>query len=169
MHLNLRLVILGAGEARYETLLRTQAQQYPERLGVQLGFNDALAHQIEAGSDCFLMPSRYEPCGLNQLYSLRYGTIPLVHAVGGLRDSVEPFHDASGAGTGFVFYEPSPSALLSAVQDAIATYNNRRAWRQVMQNAMAKDFSWQQSALYYLALYRRAITLKQGLAVSSSL
>jgi starch synthase len=169
MHLNLRLVILGAGEARYETLLRAQAQQYPERLGVQLGFNDALAHQIEAGSDCFLMPSRYEPCGLNQLYSLRYGTIPLVHAVGGLRDSVEPFQRASGTGTGFVFYEPSAAALLNAVQEAIATYHDQSAWQRLMQNAMARDFSWKQSALRYLDLYRRAIVLKQGLARSTSL
>ena len=164
MRLNLRLVILGTGEARYETFLTAQAQQYPDRLGVRLGFNDALAHQIEAGSDCFLMPSRYEPCGLNQLYSLRYGTIPLVHAVGGLRDSVEPLQSATGEGTGFVFYTPSVSALLATVQAAVDTYEDQSLWRRMMQNAMGKDFSWQQSARLYLDLYGRAIALKQGLA-----
>jgi starch synthase len=169
MQLNLRLVILGAGEARYETLLLAQAQQYPDRLGVRLGFNDTLAHQIEAGSDCFLMPSRYEPCGLNQLYSLRYGTIPLVHAVGGLRDTVEPWQLASATGTGFLFYEPAAGALLEVVQAALAAYANPGVWQQLMHNAMSKDFSWHQAARRYLDLYRDAITLKQGIAVQSRL
>jgi starch synthase len=142
MQLNLRLVILGAGEGRYEALLLAQTQQYPERLGVRLGFNDTLAHRIEAGSDCFLMPSRYEPCGLNQLYSLRYGTIPLVHAVGGLRDTVEPWQPATGTGTGFLFYEPSARALLEVVQAALAAYANPGVWQQMMHNAMRKDYSW---------------------------
>ena len=165
MQLPLRLVILGAGESRYETWLMAQAQHYPAQLGVRLGFNDPLAHQIEAGSDCFLMPSRYEPCGLSQLYSLRYGTIPVVHAVGGLRDTVQPFHPETGAGTGFVFYEPSAPALLEVVQEALAAYRDQNAWRRLMQNAMARDFSWQQSARHYLELYQRVIALKQGIAV----
>jgi starch synthase len=165
MQLPLRLVILGAGEQRYETLLMAQAQRYPAQLGVRLGFHDTLAHQIEAGSDCFLMPSRYEPCGLNQLYSLRYGTIPLVHAVGGLRDTVQPFHTKTGEGTGFVFYEPSPPALLAAVQEALAVYGDQSAWKRLMQNAMTRDFSWQYSACRYLELYHRVITLKQGIAI----
>ena len=165
MQLPLRLVILGAGESRYETSLIAQAQRYPAQLGVQLGFHDTLAHQIEAGSDCFLMPSRYEPCGLNQLYSLRYGTIPLVHAVGGLRDTVQPFRPDTEEGTGFVFYEPSASALLEVVQAALAAYGDQQAWKRLMQNAMARDFSWQQSAGHYLELYQRVIALKQGVAV----
>jgi starch synthase len=165
MQLNLRLVILGAGEERYEAFLRAQAQRYPERLGVRLGFYDALAHQIEAGSDVFLMPSRYEPCGLNQLYSLRYGTIPIVHAVGGLRDTVEPYQPDTGEGTGFVFYEPSAPALLQAVQAALAAHTDREAWQRLMRRAMGQDFSWQQSAVRYLELYRLAIAMKQGVAV----
>jgi starch synthase len=164
MQLPLRLVILGAGESRYETLLMAQAQRYPAQLGVRLGFDDTLAHQIEAGSDCFLMPSRYEPCGLNQLYSLRYGTIPLVHAVGGLRDTVQPFHPDTGEGTGFVFYEPSAPALLEVLQAALAVYGDRQAWKRLMQNAMARDFSWQQSACRYLEIYQRVVALKQGIA-----
>jgi starch synthase len=142
-----------------------QAQRYPAQLGVRLGFHDTLAHQIEAGSDCFLMPSRYEPCGLNQLYSLRYGTIPLVHAVGGLRDTVQPFHAKTGEGTGFVFYEPSTHALLEVIQEALAVYRDQNAWKRLMQNAMARDFSWQHSARHYLDLYHRVIALKQGIAV----
>jgi starch synthase len=111
------------------------------------------------------MPSRYEPCGLNQLYSLRYGTIPLVHAVGGLRDTVQPFHPETGEGTGFVFYEPSAPALLEVVQQALAAYGDQHTWKRLMQHAMARDFSWQQSACRYLELYQRVIALKQGIAI----
>jgi starch synthase len=164
MQLPLRLVILGAGEAHYETWLMAQVQRYPAQLGVRLGFHDTLAHQIEAGSDCFLMPSRYEPCGLNQLYSLRYGTIPLVHAVGGLRDTVQPFHPETGEGTGFVFYEPSAPALLEVVRQALAAYSHQPTWKRLMQNAMSRDFSWQQSACRYLEIYQRVMALKQGIA-----
>jgi starch synthase len=122
-----------------------------------LGFDDALAHQIEAGSDCFLMPSRYEPCGLNQLYSLRYGTIPIVRATGGLRDTVEPFNPTTGDGTGFVFQEASGEALLTAVNDALRVFDNQKVWQQLMQHAMAQDFSWSRSAARYGDLYQRTL------------
>ncbi|HEY7493349.1 MAG TPA: glycogen synthase GlgA [Candidatus Tectomicrobia bacterium] len=161
--MNLRLVILGTGEPHYQALLGSQARAHPDRLGIRFEFNDNLAHQIEAGSDAFLMPSRYEPCGLNQLYSLRYGTIPIVRATGGLRDTVAPFNTATGAGTGFVFHAATAEALLAAVQEALAVYTEQRVWHRLMQNAMAQDFSWNQSAARYLDLYRRAIAARHGL------
>jgi starch synthase len=160
--LNLRLVVLGSGEARYEELLTTMARTYPQQIGVRLGFDDALAHQIEAGSDCFLMPSRYEPCGLNQIYSMRYGTIPIVRATGGLRDTVLPFDPATGQGTGCVFQEANGDALLTAVRAALAVFANRGAWHRLMQNAMVQDFSWARSAARYLDFYRRAVAERQG-------
>jgi starch synthase len=163
LDLGARLVILGSGEARYQELLTAQAQAYPERLGVRLGFNDALAHQIEAGSDCFLMPSRFEPCGLNQIYSLRYGTIPIIRATGGLRDTVVPFSPATGAGTGFVFHELSAAAFLTAVQQALAVFADRPTWQRLLHNAMVQDFSWRQSALRYVDIYRQAMHGKRGM------
>jgi starch synthase len=155
--MEVRLVILGSGEPQYQDLLASQARAHPGRMGVRLDFNDALAHHIEAGSDCFLMPSRYEPCGLNQLYSMRYGTIPIVRATGGLRDTVSPYRAETGEGTGFVFQEATAEALLQAVQAALATYANRTAWQQLMRQAMAQDFSWEQSAKQYLDLYQQAL------------
>ncbi len=158
--LGLRLVVLGSGEARYERRFAELGRRYPARVGVRLGFNDALAHQIQAGSDCLLMPSRYEPCGLTQLYSLRYGTIPIVRATGGLRDTVVPFDPASGQGTGFVFQEPRAEALVEAVGTARRVFADRQAWLRLMHSAMAQDFSWGQSAARYLDLYRRAIATR---------
>jgi len=154
--MNVRLVILGSGEPRYEEQLTAFAQRYPERFGVRLAFDEPLSHQIQAGCDCFLMPSRYEPCGLTQLYSLRYGTIPIVRATGGLRDTVQPFNSATGAGTGFVFTEPSADALIEAVRAAAAAFGEKQEWRQLQRNAMAQDFSWEHSANRYVELYRRA-------------
>ena len=158
--LGLRLVVLGSGEARYERRFADLARRYPEQIGVRLGFNDPLAHQIQGGSDCLLMPSRYEPCGLTQLYSLRYGTIPIVRATGGLRDTVVPFDPASGQGTGFVFREPRAEALLEAVRTAQQVFADRQTWQRLVQNAMAQDFSWQHSAARYVDLYRRALAAR---------
>jgi starch synthase len=160
--LNVRVVMLGSGEARYEAQFTRLGQTYPGQLGVRLGFDDALSHRIQAGSDCLLVPSRYEPCGLTQLYSLRYGTIPIVRATGGLRDTVVPFDPATGQGTGFVFTEPSAEALLEAVRTAVAVSTDKTAWQRLMQNAMAQDFSWDRSAARYEELYRRVIETKQG-------
>jgi starch synthase len=158
--LDVRFVILGSGYAPYEEYLTRLRATFPEKIGVRLGFDDALAHQIEAGSDCFLMPSRYEPCGLNQLYSLRYGTIPIVRATGGLRDSVEPFDAATGQGTGFVFQEASGDALLAAVTAALGAFAHRTAWQQLVQNAMRQDFSWERSASRYVERYRQLLAAK---------
>jgi len=157
LRLDLRFVILGSGYAPYEEFLTRLSTTYPQKIGVRLGFDDALAHQIEAGSDCFLMPSRYEPCGLNQMYSLRYGTIPIVRATGGLRDTVEPFNSTTGQGTGFVFQDASGDALLTAVTEALNVFGNQSAWQRLVQNAMAQDFSWSRSAAYYIDLYQRTL------------
>jgi starch synthase len=158
LSLNVRIVILGSGEPRYEEMLTAAAQAQPQRVGIRIGFDDALAHQIEAGCDCFLMPSRYEPCGLNQMYSMRYGTVPIVRATGGLRDTVTPFNPSTGQGTGFLFQEASPEALLVAVRAAVEVFVNKQAWRQLMRNGMAQDFSWRRSAGSYLDLYQQLIT-----------
>lgn len=161
--LPLRMVILGSGDPRYEEFLATQGRTYPERIGVRIGFDETLAHQIEAGSDMFLMPSRYEPCGLNQIYSLRYGTIPIVRATGGLRDTVVPFDPATGQGTGFVFEEPRAEALVAAVRAALEVFAERETWQRLIQNAMAQDFSWRRSAERYLDLYRQLVAARQGI------
>lgn len=161
LELKVRFVILGAGETRYEEFLTKLAHLYPDRVGVRIGFDPALAHQVQAGSDMLLMPSRYEPCGLTQIYSLRYGTIPIVRATGGLRDTVVPFDPVTGQGTGFVFYEPQPATLVTAVGTAVRIFADRTAWQRVVHNAMAQDFSWTRSAAQYLGLYRRAIAQRR--------
>jgi starch synthase len=154
------LVALGAGDRRYEAFFRALAEFRPDRVGVRLGFDNALAHKIEAGADVFLMPSRYEPCGLNQIYSLRYGTIPVVRATGGLDDTVQPFEPATGTGTGFKFREPSGKALLDTLRWALHVFRNRQAWEKLMQNAMAQNFSWEVAAGHYVAVYEKARALR---------
>ncbi len=154
-----QVVILGSGNKAFETALAALAVHYPQRCHVKIGFSEALAHRIEAGADLFLMPSRYEPCGLNQIYSLRYGTLPLVRRTGGLADTVQDWSEGTDRATGFVFDEATPRALLDTLLRALKLYgSDRRGWRRVMANAMARDYSWQQSAKAYLELYRLAIT-----------
>jgi starch synthase len=126
------------------------AAAHPGRIALRLGFDDGLAHRIEAGSDMFVMPSRYEPCGLNQIYSLRYGTVPVVRATGGLDDTID-------VGTGFKFTEYSGQALLEAVRTAVAAFSDGAGWQEMMQRGMKKDFSWKASAFEYSALYRRLL------------
>ncbi len=150
----LRYCILGSGDRHYQDLFTALARALPGRLAVRIGYDDALAHLIEAGADCYLMPSRFEPCGLNQMYSLRYGTIPVVRAVGGLVDTVEHFAPARGTGTGFVFRDYDVNGLLWAVDEALATFARRRDWARLRANAMAADFSWESSARRYVDLYR---------------
>jgi starch synthase len=153
----LQLAILGSGDYRYEELLRSIAARYPEKAAVRIAFDDAIAHRIEAGADMFLMPSRYEPCGLNQLYSLKYGTIPIVRATGGLKDSVQEFDPSTVEGTGFVFETYAGSDLLDAVSRALAVFENSEQWRVLMGNAMAADYSWSRSATEYCALYKNLL------------
>lgn len=157
LKLDVQYVLLGSGEKKYQDLFETIQKRYPQKVGVHFGFDNELAHLIEAGSDMFLMPSRYEPCGLNQLYSLRYGTIPIVHATGGLEDTIED-HDAStGNGTGFKFTRYDGKELLRAIERAVGIYANKSAWRKMMKQAMQKDFSWESSARKYVSLYKNIL------------
>jgi starch synthase len=154
-----QLVILGTGEPRYEQRLTAAAAAHPDAMAVVLAYDESLAHRIEAAADIFLMPSLFEPCGLNQLYSLRYGTLPLVRAVGGLADTVvdsNPQTLAQGSATGFVFRHPAPAELLASMQRACELWYDKESWHKVQLNAMSQDFSWQQSANRYLQLYNTA-------------
>jgi starch synthase len=152
-----QLVVLGSGEAPLEHLLGDLAAAHPESVAVRIGFDDHLARRIYAGSDLFLMPSRYEPCGLGQLIALRYGTIPVVRRTGGLADTVRPWDRTAGAGTGFLFDGLSAAACEAALARAFAAYADPAAWRRLVANAMAADFSWHASAEAYVTCYRRAI------------
>lgn len=151
----LQLVVLGSGDPGYEHAFEALQRRYPRQVCFYRGFSDPLAHLIEAGADLFLMPSRYEPCGLNQMYSLRYGTVPIVRRTGGLADTVEPYDRRTGRGTGFVFDHFTEKGLLWAVSEALRVWPDRDAWRQLQQNGMRADFSWQRQVGEYVALYRR--------------
>ncbi|MBN1212636.1 MAG: glycogen synthase GlgA [candidate division Zixibacteria bacterium] len=151
--MNLQMVVLGTGELKYHDLFIELEKRYPDKLKVYLTFDDDLAHLIEAGADMFLMPSRYEPCGLNQLYSLKYGTVPIVRAVGGLADTVVNYNPDTGQGTGFVFEKYSPETLVETVQRAISIFTRKKAWTKLMKAGMARDFSWAKAAEKYAALY----------------
>jgi starch synthase len=156
MDLDAAFVVLGSGERRYEDLWRGLAAVRPDRVAVQIGFDEAMAHRIEGGADMFLMPSRFEPCGLNQMYSLRYGTIPVVHATGGLYDTVDDFDPATGGGTGFTFTDYSSHALLTTLRRALAMYTDTRRWRRLQVAGMRQDFSWDAPARQYVKVYERA-------------
>ena len=147
---NVFLVVLGSGDAQFEQMFLQLAADYPDKIAVHIGFDNGLSHRIEAGSDMFLMPSRYEPCGLSQMYSLRYGTVPIVRATGGLEDTVDE-------STGFKFTEYAPGALLDTIQQALAEWHFRKPWRERMRLGMAKDFSWEASAAGYQRLYNELI------------
>ena len=148
-----QFVALGSGDARYEELLVDLAGQFPGQVEVRIGFDEPLAHRIEAGADVFLMPSRFEPCGLNQLYSLRYGTVPVVHATGGLDDTVVEFDARVGLGTGFKFTPYTEEAFLAALRRAIDTRRDAATWQRLVTNGMSQDFSWQRAAREYARLY----------------
>jgi starch synthase len=151
----LALIVLGSGEAKYELFFAGLARSFPERVAFEAGYDEALSHWIEAASDMFLMPSRYEPCGLNQMYSQRYGTVPIVRRTGGLADSVEHYDATSGSGTGVVFNDFDPPAFEWALDTALDLYAQPAHWTRLMRNGMARDFSWQHQGAEYLALYRR--------------
>ena len=154
--LDASFAVLGTGDAAYQDMWRSLAARYPDRIGAHIGFDEALAHLIEGGADIFLMPSRFEPCGLNQMYSMRYGTVPVVHAVGGLADTVEDYQPRKRNATGFVFREYSPAGLLDALTRAVALYRNRVKWRALQVAGMRRDFSWDRSAQEYVKIYERA-------------
>jgi starch synthase len=144
---------LGTGEPYYENLFRDWAFRHPGRVGVQIRYDDALAHKIEAGADMFLMPSRYEPCGLSQIYSLKYGTVPVVHATGGLDDTVEEWDAKRGTGTGFKFHHYRTDVLLAAIDRALAAFQARNGWKRLMRNGMAQDYNWERPARAYAEAY----------------
>jgi starch synthase len=151
---DVHLVVLGAGEPYYEGLFRSLADRFPGKASVRIGYDEVLAHKIEAGSDIFLMPSRYEPSGLNQMYSLKYGTVPVVRATGGLDDSVEEWKPEARAGNGFKFSGYNPDDLLAAIHRALDIFrNDKAAWAAIMRNGMAVDYSWKKPAAEYAALY----------------
>jgi len=158
----LQLVVLGTGDATYEQQLLDLAARYPQQVAVRIAFDVALGQVIYGGSDLFLMPSRYEPCGLGQMIAMRYGAAPVVRRTGGLADSVQPYDRERGSGTGFLFDEIAPEAVAAALTDALDAYREREAWRALQQRAMARDFSWANAARQYEALYQRAAAQGAG-------
>ncbi|MBN1458695.1 MAG: glycogen synthase GlgA [Armatimonadetes bacterium] len=162
LRLDVQFVLLGTGEQYYHDLLAGLAAEYPDKMGLALTFDNALAHQIYAGSDMFLMPSHYEPCGLGQMISLRYGTIPVVRSTGGLADTIDEFNPETGEGNGFSFEDFSAVALLGAITRGLFLIRNTPAWSQLVHNAMAADFSWERSAGQYADLYERAVARRRS-------
>ena len=166
---DLTFVALGVGEPKYEKFLRELAKAFPAKVAVKVAYDNVLAHKIEAAADIFLMPSHYEPCGLNQIYSLKYGTVPVVRATGGLDDTIEAYDPTTGRGTGFKFEAYDGPSLLAAIHEALSVFRNEpAAWRQIQLNGMNKDFSWQVSAAEYLKLYDAAVKSRNQIPVTSS-
>lgn len=153
---DIKLVVLGSGEKRYEEMFLRMQKHFPAKVAVKVIYDNTLAHKVEAGSDMFLMPSRYEPCGLNQIYSLKYGTVPVVRATGGLDDTVESWDARTGKGTGFKFADYNGESLLLAIKHALQAYKDKTSWQNIMRNGMKKDFSWEKSAKEYVRVYERA-------------
>jgi starch synthase len=148
------LVALGSGEARYEEFFAYLQRRFPDRVVFHRGYHEELSHLIEAGSDMFLMPSQYEPCGLNQMYSLKYGTAPIVRRTGGLADSVQMWDPATRQGTGVVFNDFDVPAVQWAIHTALDFFKDQDGWTQLMRNGMAQDFSWDRQTAAYVQLYR---------------
>jgi starch synthase len=161
MEREIAVVALGTGDHQFERFFREWAFRYPGQVAVQIRYDDALAHKVEAGADIFLMPSYYEPCGLNQIYSLKYGTVPLVHATGGLDDTIEEWNAEEGTGTGFKFRDYSAEALLAEIDRALDAFADKKKWKQLMRNGMAQNYSWEQPAREYAAVYEEAIRKRQ--------
>jgi starch synthase len=159
-------VVLGTGDGRYEDFWTDLSARYPAVIGARIGFDEPLAHLVEAGSDMFLMPSRFEPCGLNQMYSLRYGTVPIVRATGGLDDTVRDAGPSNSEGNGFKFTPYTPTALRAAIERALAAYEDRRNWKSLQARGMREDFSWDRSAGEYVKLYERAIAGRHAATVT---
>jgi starch synthase len=151
------VVALGSGDKPYEEMFLRLNKQFPRKIAVKVAYDNALAHKIEAGSDMFLMPSKYEPCGLNQIYSLKYGTVPVVRATGGLDDTIEPWNPRTGKGTGFKFTEYNGEALLLTIKEALKAFRDQSSWQTLMRNGMSKDFSWNASAKEYVRVYEKAL------------
>jgi starch synthase len=165
MALPVQMVMLGSGAHHFEEAFKTIADRYPKKFRIRVGYDEPLAHGIEAGADAFLMPSRFEPCGLNQMYSLRYGTLPIVHAVGGLADTVVDARKENikaKTATGFTFHGAHGEVLAQTVARAVELYGQPKKWRQLMKNAMGQHFGWRESAKAYLRIYKMALADNQG-------
>ncbi len=154
------LTVLGTGDKDYEDLFRRLHKQFPNKVALRVAYDNVLAHKMVAGADLFLMPSHYEPCGMTQIYSLKYGTVPVVRATGGLDDTIENWDTRNGKGTGFKFSEYTGDALLAAIHAALAAYRDQDSWHKLMQNGMSKDFSWKASAQEYVKVYQRVRQLR---------
>lgn len=158
MRQDIYFILLGDGDNSYHQFFEQVRKKYPNRVGVNFSFDDSLAHLIEAGADILLMPSKYEPCGLTQLYSLKYGTVPVVRATGGLVDTIRAFDPETGKGTGFLFYDSDAKDMLKVIELAVRTFKDRRTWLRIMKNGMREDFSWRTSAKKYVQLYGKCIS-----------
>ncbi len=158
MKLDIQMILLGTGDKKYHTFFDKMSHQYRDKFACYLGFNDDLAHLIEGGSDFFLMPSKYEPCGLNQMYSLKYGTVPIVRETGGLADTVKKFEEKSGNGNGFVFKNYTTKDFMAEIKRALKVYKNKQQWMNIVRNGMKSDFSWNSSAKKYLELYKTILS-----------
>jgi starch synthase len=155
--LGVTIVVMGEGEERFQRMWRELAGRWPGRVALHVGYDEPRAHLIQGGADLFLLPSLFEPCGLSQMYAQRYGTLPVVRATGGLADTVEPHDTRTGLGTGFVFRDPTPAALLETMRYAVGMRGDRGAWEALQRRAMARDFSWGRSAEEYERVYERAL------------
>ena len=162
------MVVLGSGDKPYEEMFQRLNKQFPNKIAAKVAFDNAIAHKIEAGADMFLMPSRYEPCGLNQIYSLKYGTVPIVRATGGLDDTIEPWDARTGKGTGFKFSDYTGEALLATIKQALLAYRDPSSWQTLMRNGMGRDFSWGASAREYGKIYDRARQLRASADASAA-
>lgn len=154
LNLNVGFVILGSGDEHIQEAIRETGERYPGRVGIKIGFDEPLAHRIMAGVDIFLIPSRYEPCGLTQMYALKYGTVPVVRATGGLDDTIDPFTIQTGEGNGFKFGPYEPAAFHAAIREAINLFQDTKLWNRLRTNGMKEDFSWDRSARAYMEIYR---------------
>jgi len=164
------VVALGAGDKTYEEMFLRLHKQFPNKIAVKVAYDNAIAHKIEAGADMFLMPSRYEPCGLNQIYSLKYGTVPIVRATGGLDDTIDPWNARSGKGTGFKFTDYTGEALLLTIKEALEAFQDQTSWQALMRNGMNKDFSWSASAREYGKVYEKVKQIRaNGHAVAEKM
>jgi starch synthase len=160
MREQVQFIILGTGEKKYQQLLDATRKKYPKKIGIHIGFSEELAHLIEAGSDIYLMPSKYEPCGLNQMYSLKYGTVPVVRATGGLADTIS--EHKNGIGNGFVFEKYEPDELMKAIKRSLKLYKHKEEWIKLVRTAMSCDYSWESSARKYIELYRTLLKKPEG-------
>jgi len=162
LQMDIQMVVLGTGDINYEEMFNNAAERYPDKVSANIKYDGVLAQRIYAGSDMFLMPSLYEPCGLSQIFSLRYGTVPIVRETGGLKDTVMPYNEYTGEGTGFTFTNYNAHEMLDAVKRAISCYGQKDIWENIVKRGMKQDFSWNKSAKEYLDLYKKLMAMDKS-------